>query len=49
MAGNLASTPEPNSIRGRREREKSEMCTAKRFRSTATLNGSEFAEALSAQ
>ena len=28
MAGNLASAPEPNSMRGKREREKSVMRTA---------------------
>src|SRR5512139_151877 len=48
MPGNLASAPEPNSMRGRREREKSVMRTDG-LRIEETLNGSEFADVLSAQ
>ena len=46
MAGNLASTPAPNSIRGRRDREKLETCTS-RLSVDVKLNGNGFINASS--
>ena len=49
MAGKLASVPEPNSIRGKREMEKSLMCTGGLQISGERWDGSGFANELSAR
>jgi hypothetical protein len=48
MDGNLVNAPEPNSMRGKREMEKSEMRTGGFQIEKERLNGSDFAGSLPA-